>query len=149
MGACAHSEKKYVARQYILRKAAKIMMKKGPDNAVLSQMHMMGMGTKFMKQLMKQHNLFSLKEFMGTAQDLGVQVYTCEKMMGVMGITKEELADEAQTMSWKIGSLAYHMVWWNSRTACIAVKAMRAKPLKGIINLIINEGDSCRIVCYN
>lgn len=83
-----------------LEKAAKIMMKKGPDNAVLSQMHMMGMGTSFMKQLLKQHNFSSLKESMASAQELGVQIYTCEKMMNVMGVKNEEIAEGVQTMSW-------------------------------------------------
>jgi peroxiredoxin family protein len=77
----------------LLEKAAKIMLRRGPNNAVLSHMHMFGMGTAFMKKLMKQHNFSSLDELIKTAMEIGVQIYICDVMMNMMGVRKEELID--------------------------------------------------------
>lgn len=82
----------------LLEKAAKMMMKKGPDQAILSQMHMLGLGTKFMKALMKEHKSSSLKDLMETAIEMGVQFHACEMMIAMMGIKKEELIEHVKTM---------------------------------------------------
>lgn len=87
----------------MLEKAAKVMMKKGPDNAILSQMHMLGMGTAFMKKLMKEHRFSTLKELMDAAADSGMEFYACETMMGIMGVKKEEIQDGVHC----VGGLIY------------------------------------------
>lgn len=83
----------------LLEKTAKLMMKPGPEKATLSQMHMMGMGTVFMKLLMKEHNFADLKTLMESAHDMGIKFYICETMMGLMGVKKEELVEEVQIIS--------------------------------------------------
>lgn len=87
----------------LLEKTAKILMKKGPDKAILSQLHMFGIGTVFMKQLMKEHKFSSVKELIEAAMDIGVQFYACEVMMGLMGCRKDELYEKVQI----IGGLDY------------------------------------------
>ncbi|MCP4181275.1 MAG: FAD-dependent oxidoreductase [bacterium] len=70
-----------------------LMMPRGPKKLALSKMHMMGMGTKMMKNVMKSKNIDSLPELMKQAQDLGVKFLVCEMAMNMMGIQEEELID--------------------------------------------------------
>jgi peroxiredoxin family protein len=83
----------------LMQKMAKLMMKKGPENAILSQMHMFGLGTLFMKKLLKDSNISSLEDLLQTAIDMGVQVCACDLMMQVMGVKKEELRDDVKVAS--------------------------------------------------
>jgi peroxiredoxin family protein len=76
-----------------LQKAAKVMMPTGPSKAALSKMHMLGMGTAFMKALMSSANFKTLPETIEIAKMLGVEVYACEMMMDVMGVKRDELQE--------------------------------------------------------
>lgn len=69
------------------------MMPRGPEKLTLSKMHMAGMGTMMMKQVMKEKNVYSLPKLIETARDAGVRMVACTMSMDVMGITKEELID--------------------------------------------------------
>jgi peroxiredoxin family protein len=54
-------------------------------------MHMAGMGTAMMKQVMAGQHVPSLPELLQQARALGVRFIACDMAMGVMGITREEL----------------------------------------------------------
>ena len=69
------------------------MMPRGAKKLALSKMHMMGMGTKMMKHVMKTKNINSLPDLMNQAQKLGVKFEVCEMTMNMMGIQQEELID--------------------------------------------------------
>ncbi len=69
------------------------MMPRGAKKLALSQMHMMGMGTKMMKGVMKSKNIDDLPTLIKQAQAMGVKLLACEMAMNMMGITKEELLD--------------------------------------------------------
>lgn len=69
------------------------MMPKGAEKLTLSKMHMAGMGTMMMKQVMKQRNVYSLPKLIQTARENGVRFIACTMSMDVMGIAKEELID--------------------------------------------------------
>ena len=69
------------------------MMPRGTSKLKLSKMHMMGMGTSMMKNIMKKKNVSSLEELIKKAQDNGVKIVACTMSMDVMGIKKEELID--------------------------------------------------------
>jgi peroxiredoxin family protein len=69
------------------------MLPKGADNLALSKMHMAGIGTMMMKNVMKQKRVASLPELIEMAKQLGVRLHACEMSMGVMGIRREELLD--------------------------------------------------------
>lgn len=69
------------------------MMPRGPEKLKLSKMHMAGMGTAMMKQVMRQKNIASLPELMRTARQSGVRLVACSMSMDVMGIRREELID--------------------------------------------------------
>jgi len=72
------------------------MLPKGADNLALSKMHMAGMGTMMMKNVMKKKKAPSLPELIVLANKLGVNLHACEMTMGMMGIKREELIDEVK-----------------------------------------------------
>jgi peroxiredoxin family protein len=69
------------------------MMPRGVNKLKLSQMNMMGMGTKMMKGIMKKKNVDSLEELIRKAMANGVKIVACTMSMDVMGIKEEELMD--------------------------------------------------------
>jgi NADPH-dependent 2,4-dienoyl-CoA reductase/sulfur reductase-like enzyme/peroxiredoxin family protein/TusA-related sulfurtransferase/rhodanese-related sulfurtransferase len=69
------------------------MMPKGPDKLTLSHLHMGGMGTALMKDVMKKKNVSSLPELIKAAQANGVRMVACTMTMDLMGIKSEELID--------------------------------------------------------
>ncbi|MFR8519837.1 MAG: DsrE/DsrF/DrsH-like family protein, partial [Emergencia timonensis] len=69
------------------------MMPRGTGKLKLSNMNMLGMGTKMMKSVMKKKNVSSLEELMEQAKQNGVKLVACTMSMDVMGIRPEELID--------------------------------------------------------
>jgi NADPH-dependent 2,4-dienoyl-CoA reductase/sulfur reductase-like enzyme/peroxiredoxin family protein/rhodanese-related sulfurtransferase/TusA-related sulfurtransferase len=74
------------------------MMPRGANKLTLSQMHMAGMGTAMIKGIMKKKNVSSLPELIQSALDNGVHVQACQMSMDLMGIQKEELLDNIETV---------------------------------------------------
>ncbi len=72
------------------------MLPKGPDKLKLSNMNMMGLGTRMMKDIMKKQKVMDLPALMKLAQDLDIKFVACEMSMNVMGLKKEELLDGVQ-----------------------------------------------------
>lgn len=72
------------------------MLPKGPDELKLSNMNMMGLGTRMMKGIMKKQKVMDLPSLMKLAQDLDIRFVACEMSMNVMGMKKEELLDGVQ-----------------------------------------------------
>ncbi len=58
-----------------------------------SRMNMLGMGPALFRSLMRKHNVETLPDLIGLAQELGVRMVACQMAMGVMGIRSEELLD--------------------------------------------------------
>lgn len=69
------------------------MMPRGSKKLGLSKMNMLGMGTKMIRKVMKDHNIYSLEDLIRSAQKAGIRMIACQMSMDVMGITKEELID--------------------------------------------------------
>ena len=69
------------------------MLPKGAPKLVLSKMHLAGLGTAVMKQVMATQNVASLPEMLQNARTMGVKFIACDMAMGVMGLTREELID--------------------------------------------------------
>jgi peroxiredoxin family protein len=74
------------------------MMPRGADKLILSKMHMAGMGTGMIKWIMKKKNVNSLPELIESAIQNGVHVQACQMSMDLMGIRKEELLDNIETV---------------------------------------------------
>jgi peroxiredoxin family protein/rhodanese-related sulfurtransferase/TusA-related sulfurtransferase len=70
-----------------------MMMPRGARKLTLSKMHMLGMGTAMMKDIMKKKNAEPLEALIGKARLAGVKFVACTMSMDMMGITKEELID--------------------------------------------------------
>ena len=70
-----------------------VMMPKGAKKLVLSNMHMLGMGTWMMKKRMVSKNIALLPELIELAQSMGVKFMACDMTMDMMGINPEDLID--------------------------------------------------------
>ena len=80
------------------------MMPRGSKKLKLSNMNMMGIGTKMIRTVMKNKNVTSLEDLIKAAIDNGIEIVACQMSMDVMGITKEELIDGV-----KIGGVGYYL----------------------------------------
>ncbi len=69
------------------------MMPRGAKKLTLSQMHMLGMGTGMIKDIMKKKNVDSLPVLIREAQANGVKLIACQMTMDLMGIHQEELIE--------------------------------------------------------
>ncbi len=76
-----------------LRRMFGLLNKGGADRLKLSRFHFGGLGTRMMKQVMKQNRMPDVPELLETAQDLGVQFIACTTTLGLMGISKDTLIE--------------------------------------------------------
>ena len=67
------------------------MMPAGPESLRLSQMHMLGAGTRMIKQVMKRHKVAPLQELMAAAQAGGAKFVACTMTMDLLGIAESDL----------------------------------------------------------
>jgi peroxiredoxin family protein/rhodanese-related sulfurtransferase/TusA-related sulfurtransferase len=101
----------------ILRKPEAVRVKKSPVDSIfgwmlprgagalkLSQMNMLGMGTKMMRAVMKDKNVSSLADLIASAQKAGIEIIACQMTMDVMGLRKEELIDGVEA-----GGVGYYL----------------------------------------
>jgi peroxiredoxin family protein len=70
-----------------------MMLPNGAGNLPLSRMHMMGVGPRMIKSIMKKHGVQSLEELMKHAAEFGIRIHVCTMSMDLMGIKEEELID--------------------------------------------------------
>ncbi|MHB1452915.1 MAG: DsrE/DsrF/DrsH-like family protein [Saccharofermentanales bacterium] len=73
-----------------------LMMPRGSTRLKMSSMHMLGMGSKMIRGIMKNKNISSLEDLIRSAVDNGVELVACTMSMDVMGIRLEELIDGVQ-----------------------------------------------------
>jgi peroxiredoxin family protein len=77
----------------IIERMFGMMMPRGASKVTLSKMHMGGMGTFMIQQIMKNKNVFSLDELIAEALKSNIRFVACAMSMDIMGIKKEELID--------------------------------------------------------
>ena len=82
-----------------MRKMLNFMNRGGSKRLPLSRFHMMGLGTRMMKRLMKDINFPQLEELMAMAEETGVKFIACTTSMGIMGISKEALIPEVNSFA--------------------------------------------------
>ena len=80
----------------LISKMFGMMMPRGAKKLALSKMHMMGMGTAMMKNVMKNKNIDDLPTIIGQARLMGVKLLACEMAMNMMGIQQAELLDNVE-----------------------------------------------------
>ncbi|HUT76181.1 MAG TPA: DsrE/DsrF/DrsH-like family protein [Polyangia bacterium] len=69
------------------------MLPRGRNKLALSKMHMAGIGTSMLKDLMRKKNAPSLDQLFEVAAALGVQIKVCEMSMDLMGFRREEIIE--------------------------------------------------------
>jgi NADPH-dependent 2,4-dienoyl-CoA reductase/sulfur reductase-like enzyme/peroxiredoxin family protein/TusA-related sulfurtransferase/rhodanese-related sulfurtransferase len=77
----------------VLERAFGVMMPSGPDALPLSTMNMLGGGPAMIKKVMRDHNVPSLPDLIGSARSAGVRLVACTMTMDLLGIAKEDLID--------------------------------------------------------
>ncbi len=77
----------------LMDKAFAKMMPAGPDKMKLSQMHMLGGGTKMIKKIMRDNKVPSLPELIESAAQAGVRLVACTMTMDLLGLHEDELID--------------------------------------------------------
>ncbi len=80
-------------KKNFIEKMFGFMMPRGTSQLTLSKMNMMGMGTKMIKGIMKQHNVEPLEKLLQSVIDNGGKLVACRMSMELMGIKKEEMID--------------------------------------------------------
>lgn len=88
----------------IVAKMFELMMPRGSKNLTLSNMNMLGLGTKMMRKIMKNKNINSLEDLIQSALASGIEIVACQMSMDVMGLQPEELIDNV-----KIGGVGYYL----------------------------------------
>jgi peroxiredoxin family protein len=91
--AALREPKKKVKGKDFMSKMFGFMLPKGRNKTVLSKMHMAGLGTAMLRDLMKKKNVASMDQLFDIAGELGVEIYICEMSMDLMGFKKEEMID--------------------------------------------------------
>ena len=89
-------DKQPEVKKDLVSKMFGMMMPRGAKKLALSKMHMMGMGTAMMKNVMKNKNIDDLPSLIGQAQLMGVKLLACEMAMNMMGIQQAELLDNVE-----------------------------------------------------
>ncbi len=69
------------------------MMPRGADRLKLSNLHMLGAGTRLMKKVMRDHQVATLPELIASAQASGVRLVGCTMTMDLLGIAVDDLVD--------------------------------------------------------
>ena len=91
--AALREPKKKVGGKDFMSKMFGFMLPKGRNKTVLSKMHMAGIGTAMLKDLMKKKNVASMDMLFDIAGTMGVEINVCEMSMDLMGFKKEEMID--------------------------------------------------------
>ena len=82
-----------------MKKMLGLLNRGGADRLKLSKFHMLGMGTGMMKKLMKKSNIPSIKELITLAKELGVKFVACSTSMEIMGVSKQDLIPEIDSIA--------------------------------------------------
>ena len=88
------------------------MLPSDSTRLALSKMHMMGIGSRLMRYLMKRKGVDSLESLRQQAIDNGVEFIACQMSMDVMGVSREELLDNVT-----VGGVASYME--RAEQACV------------------------------
>ena len=88
------------------------MLPSDSTRLALSKMHMMGIGSRLMRYLMKRKGVDSLESLRQQAIDNGVEFIACQMSMDVMGDSREELLDNVT-----VGGVASYME--RAEQACV------------------------------
>jgi len=75
------------------------MNRGGAKRLPLSKFHMLGLGRRMMKKLMKDVNSPQVEELIVLAREFGVKFIACTTTMGMMGISKDAFIPEVDSFA--------------------------------------------------
>ncbi|TCT15441.1 peroxiredoxin family protein [Natranaerovirga pectinivora] len=84
-----------VEEKSLYEKMFGIMTPKGPDELPLSKMNFAGIGKKMLTEMMEEDDAPPLSAFLKGARKKDVKFYACKLSVEVMGLTQDELIEEA------------------------------------------------------
>ncbi|OIO67991.1 MAG: hypothetical protein COW19_09300 [Zetaproteobacteria bacterium CG12_big_fil_rev_8_21_14_0_65_55_1124] len=70
----------------------------GRNNLPLSRLNFGGASPKLMGGMMRKNNVAQLDELMQAASELGIRYFACEMSMHILGISKDDLIDDVQSV---------------------------------------------------
>ncbi len=70
----------------------------GRSNLPLSRLNFAGASPKLMSGMMRKNNVAQLDELMEAASALGIRFFACEMSMHILGISKDDLIDDVQSV---------------------------------------------------
>ncbi len=73
-----------------------MMTPSSTESMGVSKLNFFGMGAKMLRTMMQEKNVTSVEEMMAMARELGVKMIGCTMSMDVMGIPREQLADDVE-----------------------------------------------------
>ena len=76
-----------------------LMNRGGAKRLPLSKFHMLGLGKRMMKKLMKDVNSPQVEELIVLAREFGVKFIACTTTMGMMGISKDAFIPEVDSFA--------------------------------------------------
>jgi peroxiredoxin family protein len=82
-----------------MKKMLALLNRGGADRLKLSKFHMGGIGTCMMKKLMRRSRMPSVTEMLMMAKKLGVTFIACNTTMEIMGVRKEDLIPEVDSVA--------------------------------------------------
>jgi len=91
--AALREPEKKVSGKDFMSKMFGFMLPKGRNKTVLSKMHMGGIGTAMLKDLMNKKNVASLDQLYEMAAMMEVEINVCEMSMDLMGFKREEMIE--------------------------------------------------------
>ena len=83
----------------IMRKMLNLMNRGGAKRLPLSKFHMLGLGKRMMKKLMREVNSPQVGELIALAREFGVKFIACTTTMGMMGISKDAFIPEVDSFA--------------------------------------------------
>lgn len=82
-----------------IQKMFGVLNRGGAERLPLSKFHFFGVGTFFMKYLMKKHNMPTITEMIRLAKELKIKLIACSTTIGVMGLGKEDFIPEVDEIA--------------------------------------------------
>jgi peroxiredoxin family protein len=82
-----------------IRKMLSMMSPAGAHKLPLSKLNMLGIGPFMMKKLMRQYKMPDVQEMISLAKRGGVKLIACTVTMQLMGIGKDQLIDEVDSLA--------------------------------------------------
>jgi len=85
-----------VSEKSLKEKMFAIMTPGSTESMGVSKLNFFGVGAKMLRTMMKEKNVSSVEEMMDLARELGVKMIACTMSMDVMGVEREQLADDVE-----------------------------------------------------